>query len=76
MQIFCSLPVTTATSERSFSTMNRIKIKFRSVMGEERITGLALLSLHRDFKIDFDASIDAFALLPRRLKFGFDKIVN
>jgi hypothetical protein len=51
--------------------MNRIKTKFRSVMGEERMTGLALLSVHRDFKIDVDATIDAFALLPRRLDFRF-----
>ncbi len=40
-------------------------------MAEKRMNGLALLSVHRDLKIDVDAIIDAFALLPRRLDFRY-----
>ena len=42
------LPASTATSERSFSTMRRLKTYLRSSIGNERMTGLALLSIHKD----------------------------
>jgi len=47
-----TLPVSTATSERSFSTMRRLKTYLRSSLGNERMTGLALLSIHKDRQID------------------------
>ena len=51
--------------------MKRIKTSLRTAMGEERMSGLALISVHRDLIIDVDAIIDAFALLPRRLDFRY-----
>jgi len=45
------LPVLTATSEHSFSTMRRLKAYIKSSIGNERMTGLALLSIHRDRQI-------------------------
>ena len=42
LQIF-----TTATSERSFSTLKRIKTYLRNTMGEERLTGPALIAIHQ-----------------------------
>jgi len=47
-----TLPVSTATSERSFSTMRRLKTYLRSSIGNERMTGLALLSIRKDRQID------------------------
>ena len=35
-----TLPVSTATSERSFSTMRRLKTYLRSSIGNERMTAL------------------------------------
>ena len=52
LMIFATLPVTTASSERSFSTMRRLKTDLRSAMGEQRLTSLALLSVHRDRPVD------------------------
>jgi len=48
LTILRTLPVSTATSERSFSTMRRLKTYLRSSIGNERMTGLALLSIHKD----------------------------
>nr|CAI5834790.1 unnamed protein product [Callosobruchus analis] len=47
--ILITIPCTTATVERSFSTPRRVKTWLRSTMGEERLTGLCWLSVHRDF---------------------------
>jgi len=48
LTILGTLPVSTSTSERSFSTMRRLKTYLRSSIGNEQITGLALLSIHKD----------------------------
>ena len=42
LQVLVTLPVTTATPERSFSTLKRLKTYLRSSMGDERLTSLAL----------------------------------
>ena len=47
LQIFATLPITTATSERSFSTLKRVKTYLRNTMAEERLTGLALIAIHQ-----------------------------
>ncbi len=49
LKILCTFPCTTATVERSFSTLRRVKTWLRSTMGEERHTGLCLMSVHRNF---------------------------
>nr|CAI5865604.1 unnamed protein product [Callosobruchus analis] len=38
--ILSTIPCTTATVERSFSTLRRVKTWLRSTMGEERLTGI------------------------------------
>ena len=47
LQIFATLPVTTATNERSFSALKYLKNYLRSTMTQERLNGLALLYVHR-----------------------------
>ena len=42
------------TPERSFSAMRRVKTDMRSAMGEERLSGLALLHTYRDWIIGTD----------------------
>ncbi|XP_022175167.1 zinc finger MYM-type protein 1-like, partial [Myzus persicae] len=44
--------LTTATPERTFSTLKRIKNYLRNATGEDRLTGLALLSVHRNIVVD------------------------
>ncbi|GBP23686.1 Chimeric ERCC6-PGBD3 protein [Eumeta japonica] len=52
--IMATLPVSVATAERSFSTLRRIKSWLRSSMVEDRLTGLALLHVHKNVPIDPD----------------------
>jgi len=48
LTILDTLPVSAATSERSFSTMRCLKTYLRSSIGNKQMTGLALLSIHKD----------------------------
>ncbi|CAI6352759.1 unnamed protein product [Macrosiphum euphorbiae] len=59
-------PVSVATAERSFSTLRRLKSWLRSRMNEERLTGLALLNIHRNEPINIDSIIDRFAASNKR----------
>nr|CAI5828031.1 unnamed protein product [Callosobruchus analis] len=44
--ILSTIPCTTATVERSFSTLRRVKTWLRSTMGEERLTGFLLYCMY------------------------------
>ena len=48
LKILAIQPVSTASAERSFSCLRRLKDWMRSTMGEERLSGLALMALNRD----------------------------
>ena len=69
LKIVATLPVTTATSERSFSALKYIKNYLRSTMSDDRLNGLALLFVHRDIPLNHDAVIDEFSKNNRRLQF-------
>lgn len=64
--ILATLPVSTATPERSFSTLKRLKTYLRNKMGDERLTGLALLSVHRDLAVQLDSDEIVNKLSTRR----------
>ncbi|XP_008185846.1 zinc finger MYM-type protein 1-like [Acyrthosiphon pisum] len=68
--ILATFPVTTSTSERSFSTLRRLKTYLRNTVGENRLNGLALMNIHRDIPISTAEVIDELALQSRRLKFA------
>ena len=61
--LFLTLPVTSATNERTFSKLKLIKSYSRSVMSQNRLSGLALLSIEKETasKVDLDKLIDTFA---------------
>jgi len=61
LKLLATLPVSTSTPERTFSTMKRLKNYLRNSSGQERLTGLALLSVHRQIHIDPAEVIDHFA---------------
>lgn len=66
LKILATLPVSVATAERSFSTLRRLKNWLRASMADERLTGLALLHIHRDINLDVDKIITRFAKSKRR----------
>lgn len=69
-QLVLSIPVATATGERSFSSMNRIKSNPRTTMDDERLSNLTTLSINRDLSTllynDTSPVIDRFALVGQR----------
>ena len=71
LKIFATLPVSTATAERSFSTLRRLKTYLRTTMTNDRLNGLALMSIHRDIvtKLNPQDVISQLAKKNRRLDF-------
>nr|CAH7732099.1 unnamed protein product [Callosobruchus chinensis] len=63
LRIFITLPISNASTERTFSTLRlrRLKTWSRSQMEEERLTGLALLHIHRNIEVDPEEVIDIYS---------------
>ena len=57
LSIFLTMPVSSASSERSFSAMRRIKNYLRTTMRDERLSNLSLLHVQRLMSIDTVAVI-------------------
>jgi hypothetical protein len=57
------MPVTVASAERSFSKLKLLKNYMRSTMSQERLNGLATLSIEKQFldEIDINTIINEFA---------------
>ena len=70
LKILITTPMTTAESERSFSTLNRIKTFLRNTMLNERLNALAMLSIEKRMVTemkDFNKRvIDLFATSKNR----------
>ncbi|XP_025422906.1 52 kDa repressor of the inhibitor of the protein kinase-like [Sipha flava] len=66
LQIFITLPVSTATGERSFSTLRRLKTYLRNSSGQIRLNGLALLNTYRDINMDINDVLDELAKKSKR----------
>ena len=60
--ILVAIPVTSATAERSFSALKRIKSRLRSTTAQDRLEGLLLMSLERKICLSLDKTmlIDSF----------------
>ncbi|XP_022163133.1 uncharacterized protein LOC111028709 [Myzus persicae] len=67
--ILATLPVSVASAERSFSTLRRLKTWLRSQIGQDRLTGLALLHVHLDIELGAWKIIDRFAEHKRYKEF-------
>ena len=48
IHLYLSVPVTSATSERAFSTLKRLLMYLRSFMTQQRLNNCALLNMHKD----------------------------
>ena len=58
--IACTIPVTSAQSERSFSCLKLIKTHLRTTMLDDRLSDVAVLSMHpaRARSLDLDKVVD------------------
>ena len=59
-------PVTSATVERSNSSLRFVKSGFRSATREDRLNALLLLFIHKDIALDYDAIIEDYAKCNQR----------
>ena len=69
LRIFITIPVTTSTAERSFSTLRRLKTYLRNNMNDARLNGLAKLNIHREIQVDVEEVINYLRQNSRRLEF-------
>ncbi|KAL6567777.1 hypothetical protein OROGR_001445 [Orobanche gracilis] len=70
-KILLTIPVTVASAERSFSKLKLIKTFLRSTMSQDRLNGLAMLSIEKELaeQIDYADIINTFATKVRRVVF-------
>ena len=72
LRIMLTLPVSVASAERSFSRLKLIKTYLRSNLGQERLSGLAIISIENEIssELDYSRLIDLFAKEKvRKVKF-------
>ena len=64
-----TIPITTASVERSFSTMNRVISWARNSIDKERASDLILLSVEKEFvdNLDLEEVIDYWARKKKRV---------
>ena len=63
IQLSLTIAVSTAQCEHSFSALKQIKSYLRSTMAQDRLVGLAVLSIEKDISKDLslDKVVDQFA---------------
>ena len=68
LRVLLTLPVSVATGERSFSKLKIIKNYLRSTMTQERLNGLATISIEHELaaEIDVEDAIRTFASMKAR----------
>jgi len=68
IRIMLTVPVSTASAERSFSKLKLIKNYLRNSMKQERLSGLAMLSIEADLaaKIDYKSIVEDFSKAKSR----------
>ena len=73
LEFFAALPMTVANVERSLPVLKRIKTYLHNSMGDDRLSSLAILSIHQSIINDDEDSIrtvDNVARQKRRIKFN------
>ena len=65
--ILLTLPVSTCTGERSFSTLRRLKTYLRNTTGTNRMNGLALLNIYRNLTPSTEEVLNRLSEAKRRL---------
>ena len=61
ISIILTMSVSSATSERSFSAMRRVKSYLRSTIGDEQLSNLSLMHIHRHVQVDLNIIIGDFS---------------
>ena len=54
------MPVASATADRSFSVLRRLKTYARPTMKNDRLSSLRLIYIHRYFEVDLYKAMEVF----------------
>ena len=54
LRLYITIPITTSTAERSFSTLRRVLTYMRSTMTEKRLNNCLMLHIHKDLTDELD----------------------
>ena len=66
--IGCTLPITSAEAERTFSLLRRVKTYTRSTLAEDHFSDLAVIAMHYKERIPTEEVLKTFIQLhPRRI---------
>ena len=71
IKIVLTIPISTASVERFFSTLKLVKTHIRTAMGDERLSNLMLMATEPTFvkNVDLESLVDMFAeKKPRRYR--------
>lgn len=60
IQLAITLPVSSSTSERSFSAMRRINNYLRSTMSQNRFSDLGILNIEKDVVVNIEEVLNDF----------------
>uniref|UniRef100_A0A1X7U5U3 TTF-type domain-containing protein n=1 Tax=Amphimedon queenslandica TaxID=400682 RepID=A0A1X7U5U3_AMPQE len=71
-KIALTIPVASASAERSFSVLNRVKTYLRATMSQQRLSNLSVLAIEHDLSnsqtLDYEQVVDTFMVQnPRRI---------
>ena len=59
LQLLLVIPDTSATAERSFSSLRHVKTYLLTTMKQERLNHLMMIYIHQDRKIDIEEAMNA-----------------
>ena len=65
LRIVLTVPVSTCTAERSFSTLRRLKSYLRNSMSQTRLNTVAVCNIHRDLLEEINLDLIANDLITR-----------
>jgi hypothetical protein len=71
LKILVTLPVTTCTTERSFSTLKYLKSYLRNSTSQERLNGLAMLFIHKNIQVTEDEVLNVLQKKKRKINILF-----
>ena len=76
LKIYLTVPMTTATAERTFSTMRRIKTYLRSTMTQERLNHAMTLHIHKGRTDELNITDIAQQFISFKMKDGCTHLVH
>ena len=76
LKLAAALPVTLCECKRSFSALQRLRTWLRASMTTDRLSSLAIISIHRGVQVDYKRAVKIFLELYMKLHVKLNNIEN